>query len=244
MTSGRLRTAWLAPATVAAAALGFASGQPLLFPLLCMAPAWPLMAARLLAGERRKAVTGMLAWAGTLAVTSVVLCLAAPDQARAVVWHGPEYAGEMFRWLATGEGAESRPSLFLPEHARHLLLFAALSLATASLASIFFGTLLLNYMAYYVARVIAAAGGAPLAVAMAWHPWSILRVAGFVVIGVVLAEPLLRRIRGAGPAPPGAGRWLVAAGTALVLDAGVKAALAPWWRLWLAPLVSTGETTW
>ena len=70
----------------------------------------------------------------------------------------------------------------------YLALFAGLSLATASLASIYFGTVLLNYMAYYVARVIVLSGGSPLAVAMAWHPWSMLRVAAFVVIGVVLAE--------------------------------------------------------
>jgi hypothetical protein len=217
--------------TVAAASLGFASGHWVLFPVACMAPAYPLMAWRLLAGCRRRAILGMLVWAATLGPTTVALSLWAPEQAAETVFRGEVYASEMFHWIETGEGAESRPKEFLVEHALHLGAFVVLSLATASMASIFFGTLLLNYMAYYVAPVIAAAHYDLLGVAMAWHPWSIVRVMAFVVLGVVLAEPLLRRLAGR-RGPVAAGRWLwigLAAG-GLVVDAVAKAALAPYWR--------------
>lgn len=225
------------PATAAAAGLGFWSGQQLLFPLACMAPAYPVMVARLLAGQRRRAMAAMLIWVATLAPVSVALCLWAPEQARETVLRGESYTQEMFHWIRTGDGTESRPRVFLVEHAVHLVIFAALSLVTASLASIFFGTVLLNYMAYYVATVIQAAGGAPLAVAMAWHPWSMLRIVAFILIGVVLAEPLLARIRPGKVSAAGRGRWLLVALGGLVVDAAMKAALASHWRLWLGRLI-------
>lgn len=237
MNVGRLHIAWLVPSTIAAAVAGFATGNMLLFPLFCMAPAYPLMIRRLLAGQRGRAVCTMLVWAATLAPTSVMLSFWAPEQAAATVLRGEVYADEMFHWLRTGEGRESRPAEFLVEHAVHLVLFTVLSLATASLASIYFGTVLLNYMAYYVARVIQAADGDLLAGVMAWHPWSLVRVASFVVLGVVLAEPLLRRISGSNRVPgTGRGRWLFLVLAGLVLDAVVKAMLAPSWRQWLVRL--------
>jgi hypothetical protein len=234
---GRLHGGWLVPATVAAAGLGFWSGQRLLFPLVCMAPAYPVMVARLLAGQRRRAVAAMLIWAATLAPVSVALCLWAPEHARETVLRGEPYTQEMFHWIRTGDGAESRPARFLVEHAVHLAIFVVLSLATASLASIYFGTVLLNYMAYYVAAVLQATGGAPLAAAMAWHPWSMVRIAAFILIGVVLAEPLLARIRPGRVLVAGRGRWLLVALGGLLVDAAMKTALAPYWRLWLGRMI-------
>jgi hypothetical protein len=224
---------WMAPATATAAAAGFLLGIRPLFPVACLLPAWPTMVAHLLEGRRARAVASMLIWAASLAATGVTLFLVWPARAEAVVWHGPQYAAQMFDWLRTGVGAESDPRLFLPQHALHLVLFAALSLATASLASLFFGVLLLNYMSFYVSRVIAATHAHPLALAMAWHPWSLLRVASFVILGVVLSEPLLRRVTGKGPEPGGRAPWLGAAAAGLAADAVLKAALAPAWRVWL-----------
>ena len=237
MSGRRLHSAWLVPATMVAAAVGFATGSMLLFPLFCMAPAYPIMIRRLLAGQRGRAVCAMLLWAATLAPTSVMLSLWAPEQAAGTVLRGEIYADEMFHWLRTGEGRESRPAEFLVEHLLHLALFTALSLATASLASIYFGTVLLNYMAYYVARVIQAADGDFLAGIMAWHPWSMVRVAAYVVLGVVLAEPLLRRVSGSMRVPRhGRVPWLLLVLAGLVADAVAKAVLAPYWRQWLVRL--------
>ncbi|MFQ5766915.1 MAG: hypothetical protein ACE5ID_02905 [Acidobacteriota bacterium] len=232
---------WMVPITAVLAAAGFLTGNRFLFPLLAMAPAYPVMVDLLLQGRRGRAVAAMLIWAASLSVTSVGLCLWFPDHAAATVWNGPAYAGEMFRWLATGVGTESEPSRFLIQLALHAALFVVLSLATASLASLYLGTLMVNYMAYYVASVIHAASGAPLAVAMAWHPWSVIRMGAFVVLGVVLAEPLLGIVQRGKQTAAGRGFWIGVALAGLVMDAVLKAALAPWWRIWLQRLVRAGE---
>ena len=98
MSGRRLHTAWLVPATMAAAAVGFATGSMLLFPLFCMAPAYPIMIRRLLAGQRGRAVCAMLLWAATLAPTSVMLSLWAPEQAAGTVLRGEIYADEMLHF--------------------------------------------------------------------------------------------------------------------------------------------------
>ena len=58
---------------------------------------------------------------------------------------------EMRAWILTGTGAETSPRRFLPQHAAHLALFVASSLATASVLSIALGAVLMNYMSLYVA---------------------------------------------------------------------------------------------
>src|SRR6185295_17917504 len=134
----------------------------------------------------------MLVWAFVLGVTMTALCRAWPERASAVVLHGPAYWEEMSVWLETGHGAESTPSIFLPQHALHAAVFVALSLATGSALSILLGTVMMGYMSYYVAHVSASAPAHPLAAAiLGWHPWSVVRVGAFIVLGVVLAEPVL-----------------------------------------------------
>jgi hypothetical protein len=224
--------------TLVASGLGFSCGLPFLFPALTMAAGYPLLVILLLSGHRRRALAAMFLWAGTAAVAAVALCVFFPERASEVVWNGPAYTKEMFDWIATGEGPESDPRRFLPQHLFDTTAFVVLSLATASLTSIFFGTVLLHKMAYYVAQVVRAADGAPLALAIGWHPWSILRVGCFVALGVILAEPLLGRLTGKGRRMEGGARWVVAAAAGLAADAALKAWLAPVWRLWLLELTA------
>ena len=95
------------------------------------------------------------------------------------------------------------------------------------------GAVLMNYMGFYVASL--ARAGAPLwaVVLLGWQPWAIARVAAFSVLGVVLAQPLLRRLT-PGVAPLRASRPLAIAAAALLLvDVMLKAVLAPAWGMWL-----------
>src|SRR5262245_43111444 len=114
------------------------------------------MAARLKRGDRGGAVTAMLAWAAALAVFGTTCFLLWPGLDAGGILNGPEYRDEMFRWIRTGEGREGSLGLFLPQHALHLGAFVALSLVSASAASILMGAVLMNYMSFYVASLATA----------------------------------------------------------------------------------------
>ena len=225
-------------ATAASYPIGLALGLPWLLPLLNCAPAWMLMTALLLRGERRAAVLAMLAWAAAMAACGVTAFALWPRPVDAVVIHGPAYRDEMFAWIRTGIGTESSPRRFLPQHATHLALFVATSLATASVLSIAMGAVLMNYMSFYVASLARAGAPAWAVVFLGWQPWALCRVAAFAILGAVLAEPVLFRLaRRPHPGLRAARPYLLAAAAALLADVALKAALAPWWGAWLRGLL-------
>ena len=213
--------------------LGLALGVPGLLPVLNAAPAYAAMVILLRRGELRSAVVVMLVWAAALAVAGTVTFAVWPQPPGPLILHGPAYRDEMFAWIRTGAGTEGSPRLFVPQHALHLAAFVALSLATASALSITMGAVLMNYMGFYVASL--ARAGAPLwaVVLLGWQPWAIARVAAFSVLGVVLAKPLLRRLRPTAAPAPSSTPLVIAAGAALVVDVMLKALLAPLWGGWL-----------
>jgi len=94
------------------------------------------------------------------------------------------------------------------------------------------GSVLMNYMSFYVGSLILHCAGTPGATAamlLAWNPWSMVRVASFIIMGVVLSEPLLSRTRGRWPDPSGRRFWLLLAASGLALDIAMKTLLAPHW---------------
>ena len=218
----------------AGAAAGFALGLPLALPLLTGVPGWLLMRRWLRAGSRGRAIGLLVWWAACLACACIVLTMTWPDRAAAAILNGPAYKEEMRAWLSTGVGRESTPSQFIPQHLLHAAIFCLLALATAGVAALVMGAMLLHYMSYYVGDLVAACQGRPeagLAMLLAWNPWSIARVIAFIILGVVLSEPLLARLGGSAglPDPAGRRRWAVVALGGLALDLILKSLLAPLW---------------
>jgi len=222
-------------ATATSYPLGLLLGGGLVLPMINTAAAYAAMVVLLRRGERRAAVALMLAWAATLAVCATATFATWPTAPDALVVNGPTYRDEMFHWIRTGEGREGRPAEFIPQHVLHLAGFVGLSLATASAASMVLGAALMNYMGFYVAS-LARAGAPPTDVLLwGWQPWAICRVAAFVVLGVVLAEPLLARLR---PYPyaglRASRRFVILAAAGIAADWILKSALAAHWRGQLA----------
>lgn len=220
-----------------AAGLGLAAagapGAMLLLPLLLAGPAVWLLWTRLAAGDRPGAVSWMLAWAAALAVIGPVAMGLAPEAAAEAVFRGVEYRDEMLHWVATGEGAEGDLRRFLPVHLTRVALFVPLSLLSGGALGLVMGAAMMNFMDFFVASFAAASSGVPAA--LAWFPWALLRVAAFAVLGVVTAEPLVRRLtRAKGPPAPGRRRLVGIALALLVADVALKAALAPFWGRFLA----------
>ena len=204
-----------------------------LLPLLLAAPAIQWLWRYLGEGRRSEATLLMLGWALTLAVCGPLAMAIAPEAAEASVFRGADYRDEMMAWLATGEGAEGELSRFLPVHAARLGLFVPLTLVSGGALGLLMGAVMLSFMDFFVASYAIAASGVPAA--LAWFPWALCRVAAFVILGVVCAEPLVRRLaKTAAPLEPGRRRLLALAGGLLLADVALKAALAPLWGRFLA----------
>jgi hypothetical protein len=80
-----------------------------------------------------------------------------------------------------------------------------------------------DLMNFYVGRLVAGSQSPALALAVGWHPWSLCRGAGYLVLTYEVASLSLARLVGERLSTPGARRkrWLVGLGL-LVLDGGIK----------------------
>jgi len=218
---------YLVLATVFGTVLGFLVSNRFILPLLLSAPIYLLMIHLLKRGERKKTVAYMLLWALILGLVMTFACYFYPEKSEGLIIRGGGYRDEMFDWIKTGIGKEGTPSQFIPEHLLHLGIFIALSLATLSAASILFGTILMNYMAFYVAQLMLRTDQKVLVFIIGWHFWSLFRIAGFVILGVVLAEPVLHRVFKYNWRLKDIRPYLITAALLILLDITCKAIFTP-----------------
>jgi hypothetical protein len=223
-------------ATLVSYAVGWAVKIPALVPLLNTAASFPFMLAALRRGDLRLAVARMLVWAAAMGACATLLAYLRPWEAGTLFVNGARYREEMFTWVMTGRGAESSPAQFIPQHARDAAIFSALTLVSGGVASMPMGAALMNYMGTYVGSLAAASRHPALTLLAAWHPWAVIRVVSFVVIGVVLSVPLLSVLLKY-PLDRRTSRLLMAWALAgLFVDVGLKALLAPAWHRLLLQL--------
>ena len=174
--------------------LGWAIGIPALVPILNTLASFPFMILALKRGDVRVAVARMLMWALAMGVAATLVSFVRPAQTETLFLRGESYRTEMFAWVMTGAGAESSPSEFIPQQAGQAILFSGLTLATGGVAAMPMGAVLMNSMGHYAGALAASSRRPSLTMLLAWHPWAVVRVISFVVIGVVLSMPVLSRI--------------------------------------------------
>jgi hypothetical protein len=227
----------LASLTLFSYAIGWAIGAPAAVPILNTLPAFTFMYAALRRGQTSHAIVLMLGWAAVMGIGATLVSYLDPARTAALFLNGERYAAEMMLWVRTGIGEESSPIRFVPSHAAHAAVFCALSLATGSVISMVMGAVLMNYMGHYVGRLAAVSARPALTACLAWAPWSLVRIASFVVLGVVLGGPLLSRL-GRFPFRLRAhARWLALAAGGLFLDVVLKWLMAPAWSRLLRAVV-------
>ena len=207
-----------------------AIGVPALVPILNTLPAFPFMIGSLRRGQVGEAIVRMLIWAAALGVCATAFSYSRTADAGRLFINGEAYRREMFAFLLTGAGPEGDIRQFLPMHAQHAVVFCALAIATGSVAAMPMGAALMNYMGYYVGALAASSAHPLRAIALAWVPWSLIRIASFVTLGVVLAGPQLGRLLHFPYALGDQRRWIRLACAGLALDVLLKWALAPGWR--------------
>jgi hypothetical protein len=217
-------------ATLLSYATGWLIGVPVFVPILNTAASFPFMVAALRRGDLRLAVARMLVWALTMGVAATLLSYARPSQTGRLFLRGEGYRAEMFAWVMTGRGAESSPARFIPQQGRDAAIFSGLALATGGVLAMPMGAVLMNYMGHYVGSLAAASRHPALTLVLGWHPWAVIRVISFVILGVVLSVPLLSKLFGFAASWPRARPLFVAACIGLAADVVMKALLAPAWQ--------------
>ena len=223
--------------TIFSYAVGWLIGIPALMPLLNTAASFPFMVGALRRGRVRFAIRQMMIWALTLAVCATLLSYVDPARTDTLFIRGAAYRTEMFAWVLTGRGAESTPSLFLPQQAMHAALFALLAAATGGVLAMPMGAVLMNYMGHYVGALAAASAHPALTMVLGWHPWAVIRIASFVALGVILSMPLIARIASCDVDWCAARTPLVWACAGLFTDVVMKTLLAPAWQRLLRHIV-------
>ncbi|HKQ98239.1 MAG TPA: hypothetical protein VJV75_10220, partial [Candidatus Polarisedimenticolia bacterium] len=214
--------------------VAIASGRNFVLPFLATAVIYPVFAALLLEGRARAATVAALLWAATLSASIIAATAHDPERLAPIVLNGPAYRDEMLPFVATGVGRESDPARFIPQHLLHLAAFIGLALASAGLLGLMLGAVLVGYMSFYVG--VLASGPEPILGSLCgWPPYAVIRVIAYVILGTVLARPLLGRLAGRSLAPIATGRWVAIAAALLLADLGVKALVAARWAALLRP---------
>ena len=217
-------------ATVLSYVLGWLVNVPVLVPVFNTAASYPFMVLALKRGDLRLAVARMLLWALTMGVCAMLLSYARPSATETLFLRGESYRVEMFEWVLTGRGAESTPSRFVPQQLGQAAVFCGLTLATGGTLSMPMGAVLMNDMGHYVGTLAARSARPAATMLLGWHPWSVIRIISFVILGVVLSAPLLSRVTRITIDRQSATRFVVAACAGLVIDIVMKALLAPAWQ--------------
>jgi hypothetical protein len=224
-------------ATLVSYALAWIIGVPLLVPVLNTAASFPFMVAALRRGNVRLAVARMLLWALTMGVAATLLSYARPARTDALFLRGEPYRTEMFAWVMTGRGAESTPSQFLPQHARDLALFVGFAVLTGGVLAMPMGAALMNYMGHYVGTLAAASRHPALTMVLGWHPWAVIRIVCFVILGVLLSIPVLSKLYRFEVEWRSTRPLFAVAIAGLIVDVVMKTLLAPAWQRLLLRVV-------
>lgn len=154
----------------------------MLFSALIIAlPPWIILSRHLLRGRLWDGIIEMFLWAIWECGAVIFLSYLHPEQAEKVIWNASAYWESMSHWIQTGQGMEADPSLWLPQHALHVVMLV-IGAFILGLPALMLGVLQLNYMNYYVAMCMLESSRPLLTMGVAWHFWSVIRVAGFIIL--------------------------------------------------------------
>jgi len=229
---------WLLLLTPLLLLLVLVPGGRFALPLLAPLTLYPAFVERVQRREYGAAWSLGMVWAVLLSAGVILLTLLWPEAARDGLLFGEPYRQEMFHWIATGEGKEGTWREFLPHHIGHLALFVLLTWVSGGYLGLALGAFLVAYMTYFVGSYAAAVDREVLGSFVAWVPWSVIRVMAFVLLGSLLARPLLTRRDRFWKVPlerPEL-RLLALAAAGILADIVIKATCAPAYGLFLRRL--------
>lgn len=222
--------------TLAASVVAFYLGlliaartHPIALPLAEVLALYPAYLHLVRRNSLNRAAVLVLLWAMLMSVLMVGVTVTDRVSASKLVIGGEAYRQEMFEWIRTGVGPEGDPSLFILPKLREVALFSMATLASAGFLGLLMGSILLNYMNYYVGcLLLSAKPGALMQVALlSWQLYAILRVVGYVLLGTALTRVGLQLIKGREVVlEPGVKKFLTWAAVLIAADFILKATIA------------------
>ncbi|MFO0969542.1 MAG: hypothetical protein U0793_28625 [Gemmataceae bacterium] len=170
-----------------------------------------LMAAA--AGDRldRGAVLLAAAFAGHSAVV-LFFTARSPDAVAGLFPEGEAYWRQTRQWILTGENPEYESAYWLPVHLLLFLSVALLAYPSFGFLTLYVGLAQVDLMNVYVGHLLVSAPNPWLALMPGWHPWSILRGLGYLLVTFEVASLSLERLAAVPLSTPERrwGRWRLA----------------------------------
>ena len=178
---------YAAASAVASCLLGFMIPGQWALPLLNTLLIYPLFFFALQTGNLKYTFKYMLVWVVFLSLSIIGLTLIFPQHAGEQIFRGLQYREEMFAWIRTGIGTESNPAKFIPMHALHFLVFTVATILSGGFLGLLMGSVLMNYMNFYVASLIMESHYSWTAISLGWSWWSVVRVLGYITWAIAIS---------------------------------------------------------
>lgn len=165
-------------------------GQQVCLPLLSAAVLIPMFLWALRQGRPGRAVTLALFWVVVQSLSVLLASLLFADTAPRAVQGGLEYRTAWLAWIEGGPLVQMAPALDYARQAIDLALYAGAMALTGGVGGLLLLTVALNRFNFTVATLLATAQNPVLLAVAAWPLWMMVRLAGYLIVGAVLAEPV------------------------------------------------------
>jgi hypothetical protein len=183
----------------------------------------PLLLAAVAGKQPGKGMAVLVVAIGCHSVLAIFLAAYAPDRLAAALPQGPGYWQCSRDWITTGVSPEYDVSWWLPAHVQLFVVMVALTYTSLGLIPLWQGLREVDLMNFYVGQLVAHSQSPAMALAVGWHPWSLCRGAGYVLLTFEVTSLSLSRLAGVPLSSRRARWWRWGLGLGfLTLDAVIK----------------------
>lgn len=202
--------------------LDYALGLRLSHTLTALA-AMPLLLASVSRDRAHPALTCVVLTYLFHAITVIALAYHDPERLAVALPDGRDYWLETAHWLRTGEPGVYEAGSWVPYHLGLAAVVPAASYLTLGFLPLVQGLHQTDLMNFYVGQYLAHVERPTPGMLLAWHPWSVCRGVGMVLLVYEFTSLSLARLTGERLSTPGRRGLRLGCGVAfLVLDGVVK----------------------
>lgn len=155
---------------------------------------FPFLLGAVRGGSFRQCVGLLLSIFAAHSVTVILLTYGYATEIAMLIPFGDQYWHETHEWLVTGKNPEYELSSWVPAHVQALFGVPIASYVTFGGALFAQGLYQVDMMNVYVGNLLAASANPAIALGLGWHPWSMMRGIGFLLLGLEAVSWSLERL--------------------------------------------------